>query len=159
MNRTIDRSEPPATTEKAVGLPPVEFEAVGHVCLAGAGVSNNWSLIEPLKRSHQVTVVERSAMLYANSILSTAGVLVLDCGDRPERGPAAVRALRLLYPDLSIVLVNGGLTPGEIATAFREGVQDYFPHQSNTTLVVERVEHLARQARLRDARIARREEE
>jgi DNA-binding NarL/FixJ family response regulator len=128
-----------------------DFEAGGHVCLAGAGVTNNWSLIEPLKRNNQVTVVERLRMLHANSILATANVLVLDCGESPEWGLGAVRGLRRVYPDVDIVLVNGGLSAPEIAEAFREGVRDYFSHQSNTELVVERVQNLCRQARRGEA--------
>ena len=124
-----------------------EIEIGGHVCLAGAGVTNNWSLIEPLKRNNQVTIVERLRMLYANSILTTASVLVLDCGEEPEWGLSAVKGLRRVYPDVNIVLVNGGLSPAEIAEAFRAGVRDYFSHQSNAALVVERVQNLCRQAR------------
>ena len=140
---------PDIASRKAEGRRPSghNFEGGGHVCLAGAGVTNNWSLIEPLKRNNQVTVVERLRMLYANSILATASVLVLDCGEEPEWGIAAVRGLRRVYPDVDIVLVNGGLSPAEIAEAFREGVRDYFSHQSNTELVVERVQNLCRQAR------------
>jgi hypothetical protein len=52
-----------------------------------------------------------------------------------------------VYPGVDIVLVNGGLSPAEIAEAFREGVRDYFSHQSNTELVVERVQNLCRRAR------------
>jgi DNA-binding NarL/FixJ family response regulator len=122
-------------------------EGGGHVCLAGAGVSNNWSLIDPLKRNNQVTVIENVRMLFANSILATANVLVLDCGDEPRWGLGAVRGLRQVYPDVSIVLVNGGLSPAEIAEAFRDGVRDYFSYQTNTALVAERVENLCRQAR------------
>lgn len=122
------------------------FEPSGHVCLAGAGVTNNWSLIEPLKRHHQVTVVERPRMLFANSILATASVVVLDCGEEPRLGLNAVKVLRRVYPDVDVVLVNGALTPAEIGEAFREGVRDYFSHQSNADLIVERVQSLCRHA-------------
>lgn len=118
-----------------------------HVCLAGSGVSNNWSLIEPLKRRNQVTMIESLPMLYANSILATASVLVLDCEDETGAGLSALKLIKKLYPDLLVVLVNGTLSQAEIAEAFREGARDYFSHHSNAGLVVERVEHLCRQAR------------
>jgi DNA-binding NarL/FixJ family response regulator len=110
-------------------------------------VTNNWSLIEPLKRGNQVTVVERLRMLYANSILATANVLVLDCAEEPEWSLSALKGLRRIYPDVHIVLVNGALSPAEIGEAFREGVRDYFSYQTNAALVAERVESLCRQAR------------
>jgi len=124
----------------------MDLETGGHVCLAGPAVTNNWSLIEPLKRDYQVTVIERPRMLFANSILATASVLVLDCGNEPLWGLRAVKGLRRVYPDVHIVLVNGGLTPTQIADAFREGVRDYFSYQSNADLVVERVQSLCRHA-------------
>ena len=123
------------------------LETGGHICLAGGGVTNNWSLIEPLKRNHQLTVIERPRMLFANSILTTVSVLVLDCSDGPSWGLNAVKGLRRVYPDVNIVLANGALTPTEIAEAFRSGVSDYFSYQSDAELVAERVEHLCRQAR------------
>lgn len=124
-----------------------DLETGGHVCLAGEGVTNDWSLIEPLKRDYQVTVIERPRMLFANSILATASVLVLDCGREPRWGLNAVKGLRRVYPDVYVVLVNGALSPAEIAEAFREGVRDYFSRQSDAELVVERVQSLCRQAR------------
>ncbi len=126
-------------------------ESAHHVCLAGAGVSNNWSLIEPLKRENQVTVIESLGLLYSNSILATASVLVLDCGDHPDAGIGAVRGLKMIYPDLRVVLVNGGMAPNEIAEAFREGATDYFSHHSNPDLVLERIEYLCRQAKRAEA--------
>ena len=124
-----------------------ELETGGHICLAGLAVTNDWSLIEPLKRSHQVTVVERPRMLHANSILATAQVLVLDCGEDPALGIGAVRGLRYVYPEVDIVLVNGEWSPAQIAQAFREGVRDYFARQASAELVVERVQNLCRRAR------------
>ena len=126
-------------------------DSAHHVCLAGAGVSNNWSLIEPLKRGNQVTVIENLGLLYSNSILATASVLVLDCGDHPDAGIGAVRGLKTIYPDLRVVLVNGGMAPNEIAEAFREGATDYFSHHSNPDLVLERIEHLCRQVKRAEA--------
>ena len=50
-----------------------------------------------------------------------------------------------IYPDLCVVLVNGGLTQNEIAEAFEAGVRDYFSYQDNVLLLVERVQHLCRE--------------
>ena len=126
--------------------------ATPHICLAGA-VSDNWSLIAPLKRGCQVTVIERLDMLWPNSILATATVLVLDCGENADSGMQALRALRTMYPELFVVLVNGGLSQHEIAIAFREGATDYFSCHSNAALVVERVQYLCRQAGRRSRRV------
>jgi DNA-binding NarL/FixJ family response regulator len=123
------------------------LEHACHICLAGRTVSNNWSLIEPLKKQAQVTVVEPIDLLLRNAVLSTVSVLVLDCTDGGAVGIEALRALKRTYPRLCVVLVNGGLTQNEIAAAFREGARDYFSHHYNTQLLVERVQYLCRQVR------------
>ena len=123
--------------------PPLAF----NVCLAGSSVSNNWTLIESLKRHYQVTVIESFDLLLCNSILSSVDVLVLDCEEGGEIGIETLRILRSRYQELCIVLVNGGLSQNEIAAAFREGARDYFPHHFNVPLLVERVHYLGSERR------------
>ena len=124
-----------------------------HICLVGRSVSNNWSLIESLKRGNQVTIIEPLGLLYHSAvILSTVSVLILDCGEGSRMGIEALRVVRGIYPDLCVVLVNGGLTQNEIAEAFEVGVRDYFSYQDNVLLLVERVQHLCRQ-RQRESRM------
>jgi DNA-binding response OmpR family regulator len=50
---------------------------------------------------------------------------------------------------LVVVLVNGGLTLEQIASAFKEGAKDYFSDPYDVKLLVERVNALgARQNRI-----------
>jgi DNA-binding response OmpR family regulator len=121
--------------------------AAFHVCLAGSSVSNNWALIESLKRHYQVTVIETFDLLLRNSILSTVDVLLLDCEEGGELAIETLRTLKRRHRGLCVVLVNGGLTQNEIAAAFREGVRDYFSHHFNVPLLVERVRYLCSQSR------------
>ncbi len=117
-----------------------------HICLAGRSVSNNWSLIESLKRGNQVTIIEPLGLLYQSSIiLSTVSVLVLDCAEGSRIGIEALRVVRRIYPDLCVVLVNGGLTQNEIAEAFEAGVRDYFSYEDSVVMLVERVRYLCHQ--------------
>lgn len=118
-----------------------------HVCLAGPSVSNNWALIESLKRLYQVTVIESLDLLLRNSILSTVDVLLLDSEEGGALGIETLRLLKQRRRGLCVVLVNGGLTQNEIAAAFREGVRDYFSHHFNVPLLVERVRYLCSQGR------------
>lgn len=136
----------------AKAVPALEEERITeafHVCLAGSSVSNNWALIESLKRQYQVTVIETFDLLLRNSVLSTVDVLLLDCEEGSEIGIETLRALRCRHSALCVVLVNGGLTQNEIASAFREGVRDYFSHHFNVPLLVERVRYLCSQTRRR----------
>jgi hypothetical protein len=68
--------------------------AAFHVCLAGSSVSNNWALIESLKRHYQVTVIETFDLLLRNSVLSTVDVLLLDCEEGGEVGIETLRTLK-----------------------------------------------------------------
>ena len=129
-----------------------------HICLVGRSVSNNWSLIESLKRGNQVTIIEPLGLLYHSSIiLSTVSVLVLDCAEGSRIGIEALRVVRRIYPDLCVVLVNGGLTQNEIAEAFEAGVRDYFSYKDSVVMLVERVRYLChqtqRESRMRAAAI------
>lgn len=124
-----------------------------HVCLAGSTVSNNWALIEALKRHYQVTVIETFDLLLRNSLLSTVDVLLLDCEEGGgEIGIETLRTLNNRHNGLCVVLVNGGLTQNQIASAFREGVRDYFSHHFNVPLLVERVHYLCSQNRRQQRR-------
>ncbi len=119
-----------------------EKDQIFHICLAGRTVSNDWPLIRSLKTQHQVTVVERVRLLSRNAILAKADVLVLDCSESQGLGLRILPFLKRYFPELSVVLVDGGLTQQQIAAAFREGVQDYFSEPYDLALLVERIDAL-----------------
>lgn len=120
---------------------------VFHICLAGQAVSNDWALIQQLKRRHQVTVVERLRLLSRNSILAKADVLVMDSRENKRFSLKVLAFLKKHFPFLCVVLVNGGLTQKQIAAAFRAGVKDYFSDPYNLKLLRERLLFLARHAK------------
>jgi DNA-binding NtrC family response regulator len=122
-------------------------DRVFHICLAGQAVSNDWPLIHRLKAQHQVTVVERVRLLSRNSILDKVDVLVLDCSESHGLGLKILPFLKKYFPELCIVLVDGGLTQPQIAAAFRQGARDYFSEPYDLSLLVERVDALGATAR------------
>ena len=79
------------------------------------------------------------------SFYRPCSVLVLDFTEGSRIGIEALRVMRGIYPDVCVVLVNGGLTQNEIAEAFEAGVRDYFSYQDNVLMLVERVQYLCRQ--------------
>jgi DNA-binding NtrC family response regulator len=50
--------------------------------------------------------------------------------------------LKSHFPQLVVVLVNGGLTQEQIASAFKEGAKDYFSDPYDVKLLAERVNAL-----------------
>jgi DNA-binding response OmpR family regulator len=121
---------------------PQRDEEILHICLAGARVSNDLSLIQTLKSQHLVTLVESIHLLSLSPILPGTDMVVLDCSGNHERGLQLVPWLNSHFPQLVIVLVNGGLTQEQIASAFKEGAKDYFSDPYDVKLLAERVNAL-----------------
>ena len=117
-------------------------EEVFHICLAGARVSNDLSLIQTLKSRHLITLVENIHLLSLRETLPGIDMVVLDCSGNHERGLQLVPWLKTHFPELVIVLVNGGLTQEQIASAFKEGAKDYFSDPYDVKLLAERVNAL-----------------
>jgi len=124
-------------------------EQVFHICLAGARVSNDLSLIQTLKSQHLITLVESIHLLSLSAILPGTDMVVLDCSGNLDCGLRLVPWLKSHFPELVIVLVNGGLTQEQIASAFKEGAKDYFSDPYDVKLLAERVNALgARRSRI-----------
>ena len=135
----------PGPLESALGMPAKN--QVFHICLAGPTVSSDWLLIQNLKSQNQVTLVEHVRLLSRNSVLLKVDVLILECKENGGLGLRIVSFLKRYFPELCVVLVNGGLTQKQIAAAFREGVQDYFPDPYDVQLLTERIHVLATNVR------------
>jgi DNA-binding NarL/FixJ family response regulator len=116
-----------------------------HICIAGK-ISDDWEVVRRLKQRHQVTLVRQPVDLAKSTVLSTASVLAIDCGDSPESGLITLALVSRLYPQLRVVLVNGRLSQGEIAEAFRRGACDYLSSQVDPELTAERIESLCRRS-------------
>lgn len=122
---------------------------LAHICVAGE-ISNDWELVRRLQKRNQVTLVRRPEDLARSVVLSTASVLAMDCGDSPETGLITLALVARLYPQLRVLLVNGRLSQGEIAEAFRRGACDYLPSQVDPELTAERIESLSRRSHFVD---------
>ena len=119
--------------------------APAHICVAGQ-ICNDWEVVRRLKQRNHVTLVPWPADLAKSAVLSTASVLAMDCGDSPEAGLITLGLVARLYPQLRVLLVNGRLSQGEIAEAFRRGACDYLSSQVDPELTAERIESLCRRS-------------
>jgi DNA-binding NtrC family response regulator len=109
-------------------------------------ISDDWTVVQRLKRRHQVTLVEKPSDLVQSTVLSMVSVLALDCGTAPESGLMTLSLVSRLYPQLLVVLVNGRLSQGEIAETYRRGACDYLLQQVEPELTRERIESLCSRA-------------
>lgn len=119
------------------------IQDVLHVCLAGRLVSNDWELIRSLRSRYLVTLMDNVDFLARRgSMLKETQLLVLDCSRSVDAALACLPRLKQEFPDLCMVLVDGGLNQLQIASAFKEGVKDYFASPYDVALLVERVDSL-----------------
>ena len=119
-----------------------QLEDVFHVCLAGRIVSCDWDLIERLRSRYLVSVMEHVEVLLRHSFLNSTHLLVVDCCENAGIVTEILPLLRQRYPDLCVILVDGGLSQKQIASAFQEGVKDYFASPYDVELLVERMDFL-----------------
>ncbi len=128
-----------------------QTQEILHVCLAGRKVSNDWGLIQSLRSRYLVTLLERVELLVRRSFLNRPHLLVLDCSESAELVSQVLPRLKEEFPDLCIVLVDGGLSQKQIAAAFKEGVKDYFADPYDADLLVERMDSLCVQPAMKDS--------
>jgi DNA-binding response OmpR family regulator len=115
-----------------------------NVCLAGASLTSNQTLIAALRRHHEVSLIAHPVDLMRSGAHSD--VLVLEAFETNGALVPLLRALQHSRPELPIVLVAGTLSETDKADAFHLGVRDYFPAPCRVDLLIERLEALARAA-------------
>ncbi len=132
-----------------------------NICVAGRTISRDVKLTKALGAKHNVSQLRKVAQLSKPFILSElkgTDVLVLDCGEKKELLMSVISNITECAPHLRIVLVNGGLTTKDVATALAKGAADYLGVPSTPDeieLFAERVEILG--VRARRARVAARD--
>lgn len=129
----------------------LQTQEILHVCLAGRKVSNDWGLIQSLRSRYLVTLLERVEHLVRSSFLIRAHLLVLDCSESAKLASQVLPRLKEDFPDLCVVLVDGGLSQKQIAAAFKEGVKDYFADPYDAKLLLERMDSLCAQSITKDS--------
>ncbi len=122
-------------------------EMIFHFALTGHKLADDWNLIQRLKAlRHRVTLLKREDLSTAKSILESVDVFIQDCSsakDLESEVLSHLREWRDHIPRLRVVLIDGGLTQEEIASAFKVGIRDYFPDPYDVNLLVERILYLA----------------
>jgi DNA-binding NtrC family response regulator len=121
-------------------------ENILHIALTGDKITRDWELIQELKLSYPVTLINQEQLAADNSLLGLMSAIIIDCTDHPDIETHLLPVLKKWkkgLPELNIVLVDGGLTPEQIALAFHEGARDYFPHPYDAKLLADRIKFLA----------------
>jgi len=111
----------------------------GHVCLAGTAVSDDARLLRALRGRYAVTVATSVDFLARTELLATTTVLVLDGTGLGGAVLERLREVKDRYPELRVVLVDGGLKQLQVAEAFRLGARDYFAEPYDADLLIERI--------------------
>ena len=68
--------------------------------------------------------------------------MILDCSGNAKNVLKILPDLKWNFPELSVILLDGGLNQQEVVSAFQKGVKDYFAAPYNLDLLLERVENI-----------------
>lgn len=122
-----------------------------HVGIVGPRLARDTELLARLSGTHLVTIShsrDAFAGLAGLAAMALFDVLVLEANAGRDDLTHLVAHLRQQDPQLTLVLVDGGLTQLEIAELFRLGVADYFATPWNDALLAERIDVLAMRHRV-----------
>lgn len=120
-------------------------DVVDHFALSGEHVTNDWNLISQLRETAHVSLLNGTIRVNRDLPACGVGLVVLECpGSQALESDIVplVRAWKSRFPDLVIILINGGLTQKDIVLAFREGINDYFAFPYDVHLLFDRIHHL-----------------
>lgn len=118
-----------------------------HICLLGSKICNDLLLIRTLSANNILTLQKRKYLVSSKWDIAAMDAFLISCkhGENLSRELyPVIRQIKTLSPDVSILLINGGLNQTEIATAFKEGVRDYFSEPYDVHLLCERIINLAK---------------
>ena len=104
--------------------------------------------MQRLERGHGLTLL-REFSADDMRLIGVADVVAFDCRDTGPAGSQRVVESVRHVTDAPIVVLDGGLSPGDVARLLGAGAQDYFSEPFNVALIAERLEHLADSSRLR----------
>jgi DNA-binding response OmpR family regulator len=85
--------------------------------------------------------------LLESRALRSFDVIVMDCRDKGVDGSRQLVSTLRHMTSVPIVVMDGGLSPSDVAVLIGVGAQDYFSEPFNLPIVAERLEHLAFAAR------------
>ena len=120
-------------------------DAIRHVCLAGQAVSKDWDLIQTLRSRYAVTLLEQVDRLRQCEFLKNTHLIVLDCSRNAQTALRVLPRLTEELPELCVVLVDGGISQQQVASAFEDGVKDYFAEPYDIDLLAERIDAFERE--------------
>lgn len=115
-----------------------------HIVISGNRICSNHSLIDHLSQNHVVTLSKMplNKAIQEESVLDKADVLFIEHSNIEGDVHTCLKGVQFMYPQVTIILLNGKLTQDQIAEAFRAGAADYFPEPHHLELLMERVQYL-----------------
>jgi CheY-like chemotaxis protein len=113
-----------------------------QICLVGAGLCRNWSLIQRLAGRHGLTLLRRAGKI-DHRLLAAFDLIAIDCRERGSLGSRELVGTLRKTTRVPIVVLDGGLGVREVARLLKAGAQDYFSEPFDVKLIAERLAHLA----------------
>ncbi len=112
------------------------------ILLHGDEVAPDGNLLGRLRKFAVVVAAQSWESISHILQKETIDVFVFESTLDWERDLVLLQIVRASYPDLILIVVDGGQSPDNVIRAFRIGVDDYFKKPLDGDLLAERIEAL-----------------
>ncbi len=112
------------------------------ILLYGEQILLNKKLLKVLKKIAVVLTVQCAENIHEILNNKSIDLLVFESGKNWKHDLKLLQDFRKNYPDLIIIIINGGDSPDNVIRSFKIGVDDYFKKPLDAILLIERIEAL-----------------
>lgn len=112
------------------------------ILLRGEDILLDENLLATLRKIANVLMIQTAGMMNENFNKKTIDLLVFESSENWENDLKELRSLKKNYPEMIIIVINGGDSPDNVIRTFKMGVDDYFKKPVDAALLAERIEAL-----------------
>ena len=113
-----------------------------RILLHGEQILLNQMFLEMLKKIALVIPMKSVENIQEIFSKQSIDLLVFESMETWEQDLKLLQVLKRNYPNLIIILIDGGESPENVIRCFKMGIDDYFKKPVDTVLLTERIEAL-----------------
>jgi len=113
-----------------------------NILLCGVKLAHDKTLLKTLTSKADVTLLLDTGKLEKTVKDRNITLVIVELSGSWQKDLSVIRSLKVKFPDIIIVIVNGGGSQETVIQSFRSGGVDFFKKPYNKKLLAERVEAL-----------------